>query len=150
MMAVSRERMQAYAPLIVLAALVFAIGLYDRSFFSSSNLLTIIADTMTLFLMASGVTFVIMIGGIDLSIQSVASMSSCVLAVSLPRFVFAAVPLAILGGTVAGSSAGSSRRSCASPRLSRRSRSAGSSPRLVSGFQQSVRSIFRRKIARKI
>ena len=74
MMAVSRESIQAYAPLIVLAVLVVSIGLYDETFFSSSNLLTITADTMTLFLIASGVTFVIMIGGIDLSIQSVASM----------------------------------------------------------------------------
>jgi ABC-type xylose transport system permease subunit len=57
---------------------------------------------MTLFLIASGVTLVIMIGGIDLSIQSVASMASCILAVNLPRLGFAAVPLAILGGAVAG------------------------------------------------
>ena len=70
MMTAPRERLQDYAPLIMLVALVFAIGFYDHSFFSSSNLLTIIADTMTLFLMASGVTFVIMIGGIDLSVQS--------------------------------------------------------------------------------
>jgi hypothetical protein len=82
---------------------LLAIGLYDRAFFSSSNLFTIIADTMTLFLMASGVTFVIMIGRIDLSVQSVASMSSCVLAVSLSHLGFAAVPLAILGGAAAGS-----------------------------------------------
>jgi ribose transport system permease protein len=96
------ERIRAYAPLVVLAVLVVAIGLYDGTFFSSRNLLTIIADTMTLFLMASGVTFVIMIGGIDLSIQNVASMTSCVLAVSLPRFGFAAVPLSVLSGAVAG------------------------------------------------
>jgi ribose transport system permease protein len=96
------ERIRAYAPLVVLAVLVVAIGLYDTTFFSSQNLLTIIADTMTLFLMASGVTFVIMIGGIDLSIQNVASMTSCVLAVSLPRFGFVAVPISVLSGAVAG------------------------------------------------
>ncbi len=98
----ARGSLQNYAPLIVLAALVLAIGLYDPTFFSSSNLLTIIADTMTLFLMASGVTFAIMIGGIDLSVQSVASMSSCVLAVGLPHLGFAAAPLAILAGAAAG------------------------------------------------
>jgi ribose transport system permease protein len=96
------ERIRAYAPLVVLAVLVVAIGLYDATFFSSQNLLTIVADTMTLFLMASGVTFVIMIGGIDLSIQNVASMTSCVLAVSLPRFGLAAVPLSVFSGAVAG------------------------------------------------
>ncbi len=102
----ARGSLQNYAPLIVLAALVLMIGLYDPTFFSSSNLLTIIADTMTLFLMASGVTFVIMIGGIDLSVQSVASMSSCALAVALPHLGFAAAPMAILAGAVAGTAGG--------------------------------------------
>lgn len=97
-----REQAHNYAPLAVLGALVLAVGLYDHTFFSRSNLLTVVADTMTLFLMASGVTFVIMIGGIDLSIQSVASMTSCILAVGLPHWAFAAVVLAILGGAVAG------------------------------------------------
>ncbi|HXT09685.1 MAG TPA: ABC transporter permease [Roseiarcus sp.] len=101
-MAISREKAQTLAPLVVLAALVLSIGLYDRTFLSIGNLLTITSDTMTIFLIASGVTFVIMIGGIDLSIQSVASMTSCILAVNLPRLGFAAVPLAIFGGAVAG------------------------------------------------
>ena len=57
---------------------------------------------MTLFLMASGVTLVIMIGGIDLSIQSVASMTSCILAAYLPRFGMWTIPIAVLGGSVAG------------------------------------------------
>ncbi len=100
------ERLQDYAPLIVLAALVLAIGFYDRTFFSIDNLLTIVAGTMTLFLMASGETFVIMIGGIDLSVQSVASMSSCLLAVSLQHLGFAAAPLAILAAAAAGSAGG--------------------------------------------
>jgi ribose transport system permease protein len=57
---------------------------------------------MTLFLMASGVTLVIMMGGIDLSVQAVASMTSCVLAVYLPELGFFAIPFAVLGGVVAG------------------------------------------------
>ena len=97
-----RERVQNNAPLIVLAVLVAAISIYDQTFFSGSNLLGVMADTMTLFLMASGVTFVIIIGGIDLSVQSVASMASCILAVGLPRMGFVAVPLAFLGGAAAG------------------------------------------------
>lgn len=102
----SRRLLQDYAPLLVLAAAVLAIGLYDHTFFLGANLITIVADTMTLFLMASGITFVIMIGGIDLSIQSVASMASCILAVSLPHWGFAAVPFAILAGAIAGAAGG--------------------------------------------
>jgi ribose transport system permease protein len=97
-----RDRLQTYLPIVVLVALVLIVGLYDRTFFSLANFLTVTADTMTLFLMASGVTLVIMMGGIDLSIQAVASMASCILAVYLPRYGFFAVPLAVLGGAVAG------------------------------------------------
>lgn len=102
MTAEARARLQTYLPLIVLTALVLIVGIYDRNFFSVANFLTVTADTMTLFLMASGVTLVIMIGGIDLSVQAVASMASCILAAYLQRFGFFAVPLAVLGGIVAG------------------------------------------------
>ena len=77
---------------------MLTVGIYDQTFFSASNFLSVTADTMTLFLMASGVTLVIMMGGIDLSVQAVASMASCILAAYLPRFGFLAIPLAVLGG----------------------------------------------------
>ena len=91
-----------WLPLILLAVLVVAIGIVDSGCFSVANLLTISADTMTLFLMASGATFVIMMGGIDLSVQAIASMTSCILAVYISHLGFAAVPLAMLGGLIAG------------------------------------------------
>jgi ribose transport system permease protein len=97
-----RARFQIYLPIVVLVVLVLIVGVYDNTFFSVANFLTVTADTMTLFLMASGVTLVIMLGGIDLSIQAVASMASCILAVYLPRYGFFAVPLAVSGGAVAG------------------------------------------------
>ena len=101
-----RQKLDTWLPLIVLAALVLAVGTYDRSFFSLGNVLEVTADSMTLFLMASGVTLVIMMGGIDLSVQAVASMTSCILAVYLPKFGFFAVPFAVLGGSVAGFAGG--------------------------------------------
>lgn len=101
-----RTRLQFWLPLVVLAVLVLTVGLYDRTFFSVSNFLSVTADTMTLFLMASGVTLVIMMGGIDLSIQAVASMTSCILAAYLPRYGIVAIPLAVLGGMIAGFAGG--------------------------------------------
>ena len=101
-----RKRLDVWLPLIVLAALVLAVGGYDRTFFSTSNFLEVTADTMTLFLMASGVTLVIMMGGIDLSVQAVASMTSCILAVYLPQLGFFAIPCAVLGGMIAGFAGG--------------------------------------------
>jgi ribose transport system permease protein len=101
-----RLRLQTYLPFIVLIAAVLGVGLYDNAFFSVDNFLQVTADTMTLFLMAAGVTLVIMMGGIDLSIQAVASMTSCILAVYLPRFGIFAIPLAVLGGVIAGFAGG--------------------------------------------
>lgn len=98
--------LQTFLPLIVLVALVLAVGAYDPTFFSTSNLLTVTSDTMTLFLMAAGVTIVIMMGGIDLSVQAVASMTSCILAAYLPRYGVLAIPLAVLGGMIAGFAGG--------------------------------------------
>lgn len=106
MSANAKARLQTWLPIIVLAALVLAVGLYDRTFFSVQNFLEVTADTMTLFLMAAGVTLVIMMGGIDLSVQAVASMTSCILAVYLPRYGILAIPMAVLGGVVSGFAGG--------------------------------------------
>ncbi len=102
----SRATLQTFLPLFVLVVLVLAVGTYDRTFFSLGNFMTVTADTMTLFLMASGVTLVIMTGGIDLSVQAVASMTSCILAAYLPRYGVFAIPLAVLGGAIAGFASG--------------------------------------------
>jgi ribose transport system permease protein len=102
----TKSRLQTWLPLIVLAVLVMIVGLYDRNFFSVSNFLSVASDTMTLFLMASGVTLVIMMGGIDLSIQATASMTSCILAAYLARFGYGAIALAVLGGILAGFAGG--------------------------------------------
>jgi ribose transport system permease protein len=106
MMEKSRSALQTFLPIIVLAVLVLGVGAYDRTFFSLGNFLSVTADTMTLFLMASGVTLVIMMGGIDLSVQAVASMTSCILAAYLPRYGIIAIPLAVLGGVIAGFAGG--------------------------------------------
>ncbi len=89
-------------PLFALAMLVAVISFFEPSFLLPNNLLTVTADTMTLFLMASGATLVIMLGSIDLSIQAIASMTSCILAAMLPMFGGAAIITALLAGTCAG------------------------------------------------
>lgn len=96
------EKLRIYGPILALVLLVLFVGAYDARFFAPETLLVLVSDTMTLFIMASGVTLVIMMGGIDLSIQSVASLSSVILAVALPHYGFLAIPLALAGGLVAG------------------------------------------------
>ena len=96
------ETFREYLPPVVLVLLVLAVGAIEPGFLAVDNLLTVTADTMTLFLMASGATFVIMMGGIDLSIQGVASMTSCIVAALLPELGFAAVPVALFAGAASG------------------------------------------------
>jgi ribose transport system permease protein len=90
------------APLAVLLALVVTVGIAAPSFASPETLLVVLADTSVLFILAAGVTFVILLGGIDLSIQSVASLASVVLAQLLPSLGLLALPIAIFTGLVAG------------------------------------------------
>ncbi len=89
-------------PLITLAVLVLAVGVVTPEFLTVQTLLVLASDTATLFVMAVGVTFVIMLGGIDLSIQSVASLASVVLALTLPSLGYPAFALAVLAGALAG------------------------------------------------
>ncbi|MGH1480904.1 MAG: ABC transporter permease [Geminicoccales bacterium] len=99
-------RLKDQLPLVCLMLLVLLVGSIDQGFLAPGNLLVVTADTMTLFLMASGATFVIMTGGIDLSIQAVASMTSCIVAALLPSLGWMAVPVALLAGMLSGLTCG--------------------------------------------
>ena len=89
-------------PILTLLVLVFGIAASEPGFLRPRNLLAVTADTMTLFLMASGATFVIMLGSIDLSIQAIASMTSCIVAVLLPQIGGMALVVAVGSGLLAG------------------------------------------------
>ena len=65
-----------------------------------------LADASVLFLLAAGLTFVIMLGGIDLSVQAAASFASMVVAELLPRVGYAAFPITILVGLAMGLASG--------------------------------------------
>ena len=56
----------------------------DRRSSSAGDAARARRDTAALFILATGVTFVIMLGGIDLSLQSMASLASVVVALYLP------------------------------------------------------------------
>ena len=101
-----RDTLRDAVPIAALALLVLVVGSYDRSFLSAGTLLVLVSDTMTLFLMASGLTFVILMGGIDLSIQAVASLTSVIVAVLLPDLGAAAIPVAVAAGAVSGFAGG--------------------------------------------
>ena len=64
------------------------------------------ADIVPLFIMAMGMTFAIYIGGIDLSAQSVANMTTVIATVSLATFGIGAALICIVVGAVLGAVSG--------------------------------------------
>jgi len=102
MIGFSRAKFRDFIPVLALLLLVAGIAVLEPGFLRPANLLGVTADTMTLFLMASGATLVIMLGSIDLSIQAVASMASCIVAVLLPDWGPLALLVALLAGAVSG------------------------------------------------
>ena len=69
---------------------------------AADTLLELASDTAVLFILATGVTFVIMLGGIDLSIQSMASLASVIVALTVARLGYGSFLLAIAIGAIAG------------------------------------------------
>jgi ribose transport system permease protein len=101
-----RRLSRELAPLLLLALLILFVGALNPSFLSPDTLLVLLADTATLFVLAAGVAFVIILGGIDLSIQSVASLASVLIALQLPAMGRWAFPITFAFGLLAGTISG--------------------------------------------
>lgn len=101
-LASSPEALRSIAPPAVLIALVVIIQVLTPGFVTQESLVVVLADASMLFIMAAGATFAILLGGIDLSIQAVASLASVILAQLLPGYGLLAFPAAILAGLVFG------------------------------------------------
>lgn len=99
---VSAARLRQFAPVSFLVMMVVLISIYSPGFASVNTGFIVLADTMTLFTLAAGLSFVIVIGGIDLSLPAVASLSSVLVALLLPEIGTLAFPVALLAGMAAG------------------------------------------------
>jgi ribose transport system permease protein len=97
---------RAAIPVILLLGLVTLIGALRPSFLTADTLLVVMADTATLFILAAGITFVVMLGGLDLSIQAVASLSSVIVAITLSHIGYWAFPATLLVGFITGAFSG--------------------------------------------
>ena len=63
--------MRVYAPMILLAVMTIGFSLYDSHFFSMRNLSNILGQMAVPLTLATGLTFVLLIGRIDLSVEGV-------------------------------------------------------------------------------
>lgn len=89
----------------VLLALVAFFSLTTDHFFSLTNFQTILSQIPTAIILAVGMTFVLILGEIDLSVGSVLALCSAVFSVLLLQYEWAIAP-AMLGGIVVGVIAG--------------------------------------------
>src|SRR5215468_8705811 len=92
------DRLRQSTPLITLVLLMALVGVLQPSFLTTEALLQLAGDTATLFVLACGSSFVIMLGGIDLSIQAMASLASVIIALTVGKWGYAAFALALFVG----------------------------------------------------
>jgi ribose transport system permease protein len=102
LLAMDRDRLRQWLPVATLVVLCLLIGALQPGFLAGSMLLQLAGDTAVLFILATGVSFVIMLGGIDLSIQSMASLASVIVALTIDSLGYGAFALAVLVGAIAG------------------------------------------------
>lgn len=86
----------------------FAATLHSDGFLNSSNLLNIIRQTATISVMATAMTFVIGAAEIDLSVGSLAGLSSCITALGIEHWgvapgILCGLGIGVLVGTINGS-----------------------------------------------
>ena len=96
------DRIRRWLPLATLCILVIVVGVMQPTFLHPATLIQLASDTAVLFILAAGVTFVIMLGGIDLSLQSMASLASVVVALTVAQLGYGSFILAIGIGAFAG------------------------------------------------
>lgn len=92
-----------YAPLILFALLFITFGLLSHRFLSLANFLNIVTQATHVAVMAIGVTFVLLVRGVDLSVGSVMYLVAVVLGLYLADQPLAvAIPAILLVGLLAG------------------------------------------------
>jgi ribose transport system permease protein len=97
-----RGRIVAVVPVAVLVVLVLAVASRQPSFLGAASLRALLEGAAPLLLLALGQTFVILIGGIDLSVAVLASLGTVLLASWLPSAGALGVLATLAATTLAG------------------------------------------------
>lgn len=106
---ISRENLIRWAPLLVLIALIGLFALLEPRFFSVRNAARIAIASTPALMVAVGVTFIIIMGSIDLSMEGTVSVCAVTFAYAfialggtLASFAWLALPLALVVGALIG------------------------------------------------
>ncbi|MGR6980773.1 ribose ABC transporter permease [Testudinibacter sp. P27/CKL/0425] len=94
--------------IIALLILVAIVSMLNPNFFSMDNILNILRQTSVNAIIAVGMTFVILIAGIDLSVGSVLALTGAFAAtmVGLDLSIFIVVPVVLIAGVLLGGVSG--------------------------------------------
>lgn len=79
----SRELVPLLYRLLVAALLCSTLALLTESFLTAGNAVNVLRQTSLLFLMATGLTLVVLTGGLDLSVGANVGLSACLAAIAL-------------------------------------------------------------------
>jgi ribose transport system permease protein len=79
-LALSRDVMQTFYRLLAVALLCVILATLSDVFLTANNILNVLRQTALLFLMASGLTLVILTAGLDLSVGANVALSACLAA----------------------------------------------------------------------
>ena len=104
------ERIEPYMAIIAPMAMIFAIFLFmavasPTRFFRPDNLTLILQDAALYMPMAMAMTYVITLRGIDLSVGSVAVLSSIIMAFLVKQYgfsIYVGIPIALTIGALLG------------------------------------------------
>lgn len=99
-----KDLLGKYRVLVLLVAFVIAISIADGRFLQTSNLLNVLRQTSISAIIAAGMTFAILTGGIDISVGSTLAFSGAIAAwmVTKNYSIWAVIPVALLIGLAAG------------------------------------------------
>ncbi|MCI8650448.1 MAG: ABC transporter permease [Anaerotruncus sp.] len=99
-----KQLLLRYGIYLLLAPVVALLILFQPVFFSPGNLITLITQSSIIGIVSTGMTFIILTGGIDLSVGSILYISgvAAVLTMRASEMVWLAVVAALLAGGVCG------------------------------------------------
>ena len=98
-----KEMLDKYKSLIGLALLVVVVSILSPSFLTTKNIFNVLRQTSVNAIIAAGMTFVILTGGIDLSVGSILAISGAVCAsmlVSGTNMIIAIIVALVIGAVV--------------------------------------------------
>ena len=106
---ITAQTLPSWVAVLLFVAMFAAGSLAYRGFFSGQVFLNLLIDNAFLLVVAIGMTFVILSGGIDLSVGSVVALTTMVLAWAVERAHWPpalVIPLVLAGGTLYGAAMG--------------------------------------------